>query len=100
MKKKNKNHGFLTDGHGKPSHTRLLVVLCVPVLIFTPLFVWVYICISKLTFVGIDATVPLYIGTANGIILGYAGFKSTQETSIQSLPPPPAPKPKPPATTT
>jgi len=75
------NSSFLTDSTGKPSHTRLLVSLCVPILVLVPLIVWAIICLNKLTFVGIDATVPLYIGTANGIILGYAGFKATQESS-------------------
>jgi len=75
------NNGFLSDSTGKKSHTRLLVSICVPILVLVPLIVWATICLTKLTFIGIDATVPLYIGTANGIILGYAGFKATQESS-------------------
>jgi hypothetical protein len=72
---------FFTDSSGKPSHTRLLVAICVPILVLLPLSIWAYISIVKLTFVPIDATIPLYIGTANGIILGYAGFKSVQENT-------------------
>jgi len=96
------NPHFLTDSSGKPSHTRLLVAICVPLLVLLPLGVWAYIAIVKLTFVPIDATIPLYIGTANGIILGYAGFKSVQENASSSTNTPavvtPAPQqPTPPA---
>ena len=73
------NNGFLSDSTGKKSHTRLLVSICVPILVLVPLSVWAYLSLIKLQFLSIDSTVPLYIGTANGIILGYAGFKATQE---------------------
>ena len=72
--------GFLTDSTGKPSHTRLLVALCVPLLVLLPLVIWAFLCVLKAAFLPIDPTVPLYIGTANGIILGYAGVKGYQET--------------------
>ena len=88
------NPHFLTDSSGKPSHTRLLVAICVPLLVLVPLAVWAYIAIVKLTFVPIDATIPLYIGTANGIILGYAGFKSVQENASSSANTPVAPAPQ------
>ena len=70
---------FLTDANGKPSHTRLLVAVCVPLLALTPLAIWAILSIQKGSFLAIDPTVPLYITTANGIILGYAGFKSYNE---------------------
>lgn len=72
--------GFHTDASGKPSHHRLLVTLCVPLLVLVPLAVWAWLSCSKGQFLAIDATVPLYIGTANGVILGYAGYKASQET--------------------
>ena len=59
--------GFLTDSTGKPSHTRLLVALCVPLLVLLPLGIWAFLCVLKAAFLPIDPTVPLYIGTANGI---------------------------------
>ena len=70
---------FLTDANGKPSHTRLLVAVCVPLLVLVPLAVWAFLAVSKGQFLAIDPTVPLYIGTANGIILGYAGYKAYNE---------------------
>lgn len=79
--------GFLTDAAGKPSHTRMLVLLCVPALVLIPLLVWAYLCLSRGVMVAIEPTVPLYIGTANGIILGYAGVKSHQETQLAAVAP-------------
>jgi hypothetical protein len=78
--------GYLTDASGKPSHTRLLVAVCVPLLVLVPLLIWAYLSLKKEAFLTIDATVPLYIGTANGILLGYAGFKSTQEPDAPKQP--------------
>ena len=71
--------GFLTDASGKPSHHRLLVVACVPLLVLLPLAIWAILCIQKGSFLAIDPTVPLYIGTANGILLGYAYGKAKNE---------------------
>lgn len=81
--------GFLHDNKGKASHARLLVMLCVPILVMAPICIWIYLCIAHAAMVSIDPTVPLYIGTANGIILGYAGYNKNQE----SKPTPPAPTP-------
>lgn len=78
--------GFLSGPDGKQSHTRLLVVLCVPVLVMLPMGIWAFLCVQKGVFLAIDPTVPLYIGTANGIILGYAGVKGYQETQIAAQP--------------
>jgi hypothetical protein len=79
--------GFLTDAAGKPSHTRMLVILCVPALVLIPLVIWAILSISKGALLDVPATVPLYIGTANGIILSYAGLKSHQETQLAAVSP-------------
>ncbi len=71
--------GFLSDGK-KSSHTRLLVMLCVPALVLIPLLVAAWQAITQGVAMKIDATVPLYIGTANGIILGYAVHNKREET--------------------
>lgn len=75
---------FLSDAKGKPSHSRLLVVLCVPLLVLVPLFVAAWIAVTHPESGGmkIDATVPLYIGTANGILLGYAAHNKREETKV------------------
>lgn len=62
-------------------------MLCVPALVLAPLVVWVFVSMTRGALQEIPATLPLYIGTANGILLGYAGVKSHQETKM----PPPAP---------
>jgi hypothetical protein len=79
--------GFLTDCQGKRSHTRLLVVVCVPLLVLVPLAIWAFLCLQKGQFLPIDPTVPLYIGTANGVLLGYAGVKSSQESKTPAATP-------------
>ena len=71
--------GFLSDHKGKSSHTRLLVMLCTPVLVLVPLLVWAGLSVAKSQLLAVDPTIPLYIGTLNGIILGYAGVKGSQE---------------------
>jgi hypothetical protein len=78
--------GFLTDSNGKSSSTRLLTLLCVPAIVLGPLAVWAALCLHKGAMVPMDPTIPLYIGTANGIILGFAGVKGYQETQIAAQP--------------
>lgn len=84
--------GFLTDCNGKPSSTRLLVLLTVPALVLVPLAVWMGLSIAHGVMQPIEPTVPLYLATANGIILGYSGYKSSNEPVA---PPPLATHPSP-----
>jgi hypothetical protein len=79
--------GFLTDCNGKSSHTRLLVMLTVPLLVLMPLAVWAILCLRHGVMVAIEPTVPLYVSSATSIVLSYAGFKAYQEPVA---PPPPA----------
>jgi hypothetical protein len=78
---------FLKDAKGKTSHTRVLVVLCVPLLVLVPLFVSAWLAITKGAGMAIDPSVPLYIATANGIILGYAVHNKREETKIAAAAP-------------
>jgi len=71
--------GFLSDGK-KPSHTRLLVMLTVPALVLVPLLTVTYLAIFKEKPFAIDPTVPLYIQTANMVVLGYAAHNKRQES--------------------
>jgi hypothetical protein len=79
---------FLTDCNGKPSHTRLLVMICVPLLVLIPMVVWALLSIRHGVMVVFEPTVPLYVGSASSIVLGYGAFKAYQEP----VAPPPAPK--------
>ena len=78
---------FLTDAAGKPSHHRLLVAVCVPPLVLVPLAVWAILCLQKGELIPISPTIPLYMAGANGVILGYAGYKAAQEGQPSTLPP-------------
>lgn len=80
--------GFLTDPIGKPSSTRMLLVLCVPFLVLTPMAIWAILSLRSGGMVKFEPTVPLYVGSAVGIVLGYAGYKAYQEPDA---PPPPNP---------
>lgn len=71
---------FLTDHKGKTSHTRVLVMLCVPPIVLLPLIVWALVCLHSRAVVEIPLTITGYIGAANAILLGYAGVKGHQET--------------------
>lgn len=84
----NPTHSFLTDGRGKRSHTRLLVMVCVPCLILIPLLVWAGVSIHLKTLAEIPLTITGYIGAANGILLTYAGVKGYHEKD-QKAPPSP-----------
>lgn len=77
---------YLSDSKGKKSHTRLLVVVCVPMLTLLPLFIWAGISVFNRTLVEIPLTITGYLGAANGILLGYAGFKTSQETKGPTTP--------------
>lgn len=78
-----KPHGFLSDGK-KKSHTRLLVVLCVPALVLVPLILWAAVSYSRGQLQEIPLTITGYLGAANGIILGYAMHNKRQEKSSTS----------------
>ncbi len=70
---------FLFDAKGKASHTRLLVMLCVPLLVLVPLLIWAAISLHTRALAEIPLTVTGYLGAANGIILGYAVHNKRQE---------------------
>jgi hypothetical protein len=70
---------YLTDSSGKPSHTRLLVVVTVLPLVLVPLAVWAILSLRSGILAEIPLTITGYLGAANAIILGYAGFKSSNE---------------------
>jgi hypothetical protein len=72
------NPGFFSDGK-KRSHTRLLVLLCVPVLVLLPLLVWALISVTAHELREIPLTITGYLGAANGIILGYAAHNKRCE---------------------
>lgn len=73
-----KPHGFLTDGK-KKSHTRLLVMLCVPALVLVPLILWAIVSCVRGALQEIPLTITGYLGAANTIILGYAVHNKRQE---------------------
>lgn len=75
----NTSSGFLSDGN-KRSHTRLLVMLCVPVIVLLPIVVWAIVSLHTKSLVEIPLTITGYIGAANGIILGYAAHNKREET--------------------
>jgi hypothetical protein len=81
---------FLHDGKGKPSHTRLLVILCVPLLVLVPLVAAAVLSFMKGEPMRIDPTIPLYLTTANGLILGYAVHNKREETKTTGAPATPA----------
>ena len=55
-------------------------MLCVPAIVLVPLGIWAVVSFTKGALQPIDLTITGYIGAANGIILGYAGFNKSQET--------------------
>lgn len=77
---------FLTDSSGKRSHTRLLVMVAVLPLVLVPLAVWAILSLRSGILSEIPLTVTGYLGAANGIILGYAGFKASNETKPPTTP--------------
>ncbi len=77
--------GFLSDGK-KRSHSRLLVMICVPPLVLIPLLSSLVISILNHEPMKIDPTIPLYLTAANGIVLIYAGYKQSQETKTAVQP--------------
>jgi hypothetical protein len=83
---------FFRDHGGKHSLTRLLVAVCVPFLVITPLVVWALVCLHKHEVADLPNSVTGYIMGANGIILGYAAHNRRVETKT-----PPASSATPPA---
>lgn len=77
---------FLADSRGKKSHTRLLVVLCVPAIVLVPLFAWLAVSLMHGTLAELPLTITGYIGAANTIILGYAVHNKREETKAAPAP--------------
>ena len=61
-------------------------MLCVPALVLVPLFVAAWLAISTAQPMRLDPTLPLYLGTANAIILGYAAHNKREETKAATPP--------------
>jgi hypothetical protein len=79
-------HSFLHDAKGKPSHTRLLVMLSVPLLVILPLLIWAFVSLRAGALAEIPLTITGYLGAANGIILGYAVHNKREETKAATTP--------------
>lgn len=77
---------YLKDSKGKASHTRLLVVVCVPALVLVPLAVWAGVSLHARALVEIPLTITGYLGAANGILLGYAAHNKQQESKAHAAP--------------